>query len=75
MTSLLELRLIDGNKRLYNEIKQVIRSDKIWPSEQFFQAKMKEQNQRYAKFHDTAYNLEPNIKEGPGGLRDMQNIA
>jgi [protein-PII] uridylyltransferase len=75
MTSLLELRLIDGNEYLYKEIKQVIRSDKIWPSEQFFQAKMAEQNQRYAKFHDTAYNLEPNIKEGPGGLRDMQVIA
>ena len=27
------------------------------------------------KFHDTAYNLEPNVKEGPGGLRDMQIIA
>ena len=75
MTSLLELRLIDGNKQLYDAIREVIRSDLMWPSDQFFQAKMEEQKQRYTKFHDTAYNLEPNVKESPGGLRDMQVIA
>nr|WP_306305964.1 hypothetical protein [Methylomonas koyamae] len=36
---------------------------------------MLEQQKRYAKYHDTAYNLEPNIKEGPGGLRDLQVIS
>ena len=75
MTSLLELRLIDGNKQLYDAIREVIRSDLMWPSDQFFQAKMEEQKLRYTKFHDTAYNLEPNVKESPGGLRDMQVIA
>ncbi|MDQ5939669.1 MAG: [protein-PII] uridylyltransferase, partial [Pseudomonadota bacterium] len=43
--------------------------------DQFFAAKMQEQQARYAKYHDTAYNLEPNVKEGPGGLRDRQVIA
>ena len=75
MTSLLELRLIDGNEQLCKELKTKITSKKIWPSDQFFLAKMDEQEMRYAKFHETAYNLEPNIKEGPGGLRDMQVIA
>ena len=75
MTSLMEISLIAGNSALYEALKLRITPDKIWPSDQFFVAKMEEQRLRYAKFHDTAYNLEPNIKEGPGGLRDMQIIA
>jgi [protein-PII] uridylyltransferase len=75
MTSLMEINLISGNTVLYETLKLRITPDKIWPSDQFFAAKMEEQRLRYAKFHDTAYNLEPNVKEGPGGLRDMQVIA
>lgn len=75
MTSLMEMRLITGNEFLYETLRSRITPDKIWPSDRFFAAKMEEQRQRYAKFHDTAYNLEPNIKEGPGGLRDRQVIA
>ncbi|MGR9086530.1 MAG: [protein-PII] uridylyltransferase [Gammaproteobacteria bacterium] len=75
MTSLLEMRLIDGSEFLFETLRAQISPDKIWPSDQFFAAKMLEQRQRYAKFHDTAYNLEPNVKEGPGGLRDRQVIA
>ena len=40
----------------------------------FFAAKFKEQDNRHAKFNDTAYSLEPNIKESPGGLRDLHMI-
>lgn len=75
MTSLMEMRLITGNRQLYQNLREQISPDKIWASDKFFAAKMIEQRQRYAKFHDTAYNLEPNIKEGPGGLRDRQVIA
>jgi [protein-PII] uridylyltransferase len=75
ITSLMENRLITGNTALHETLNQQIAPNKIWPSDQFFAAKMDEQRQRYAKFHDTAYNLEPNIKEGPGGLRDRQVIA
>ena len=75
MTSLLEIRLIGGSAHLLKEVKQETAPDKIWPSDEFFAAKMQEQQTRYAKYHDTAYNLEPNIKEGPGGLRDRQLIA
>ncbi len=75
MTSLLEIRLIGGSANLLKSLKNEISPDKIWSSDEFFAAKMAEQHARYAKFHDTAYNLEPNVKEGPGGLRDRQVIA
>jgi [protein-PII] uridylyltransferase len=75
MTSLLEMRLISGNNTLFIDLDQQLTHIKIWPSDKYFAAKMQEQEQRYAKYHETAYNLEPNVKEGPGGLRDLQNIA
>ena len=75
ITSLMENRLLTGNVLLHKALNNQITPDKIWSSDKFFAAKMEEQRQRYAKFHDTAYNLEPNIKEGPGGLRDRQVIA
>jgi [protein-PII] uridylyltransferase len=75
MTSIMENRLITGNATLHQTLKDEITPDKIWPSGQFFAAKMLEQHQRHTKYHETAYNLEPNIKEGPGGLRDMQVIT
>ncbi|MDD2759271.1 MAG: [protein-PII] uridylyltransferase [Methylomonas sp.] len=74
-TSLLEMRLIIGNRSLFEQLKQQIDNTQLWSSERFFLAKMDEQEQRYSKFHETAYNLEPNIKEGPGGLRDIQVIG
>ncbi len=75
MTNLLEMRLISGNQALFSNLKNDLSKEKLWPSNLYFSAKMEEQNLRYAKYHDTAYNLEPNVKEGPGGLRDLQNIA
>ncbi|MGR8934202.1 MAG: [protein-PII] uridylyltransferase [Gammaproteobacteria bacterium] len=75
MTTLLDARLIDGNPKLLEQLTTLTSTDNIWPSEQFFHAKFMEQRARYAKFYDTAYNLEPNIKEGPGGLRDIQIIT
>ncbi|OAI16128.1 bifunctional uridylyltransferase/uridylyl-removing protein [Methylomonas lenta] len=74
-TSLLEMRLINGSTQLYSELQQEISASKLWSSERYFLAKMSEQEQRYSKYYDTAYNLEPNIKEGPGGLRDIQVIS
>ncbi|AEG00051.1 [protein-PII] uridylyltransferase [Methylomonas methanica] len=74
-TSLLEMRLISGNADLFETLSKQIINTQLWSSERFFLAKMNEQEQRYSKFHDTAYNLEPNIKEGPGGLRDIQVIS
>ncbi len=75
MTCLLENRLVTGSSELYQKFKNAITPDKIWPTDRFFAAKMAELHKRHAKYHGTAYNLEPNIKEGPGGLRDMQVIV
>lgn len=74
MTNLMESRLIMGAPPLYDHLWAAIAPDRIWTPTEFFAAKTAEQALRYAKYHDTAYNLEPNIKEGPGGLRDIQTI-
>ena len=75
MTNLLESRLLCGSRPLFDALWARLNPEHLWPSPAFFEAKMAEQRARYAKFHDTAYNLEPNIKEGPGGLRDIQIIG
>jgi [protein-PII] uridylyltransferase len=74
-TGLMESRLLDGAEALFDQMKRRTGPDKLWPSRAFFEAKWKEQQERHHKFDDTAYNLEPNVKEGPGGLRDIQMIG
>ncbi len=74
-TGLMESRLLEGSAVLFEQMKRRTGPDKIWPSRKFFQAKWQEQQERHHKFDDTAYNLEPNVKEGPGGLRDIQMIG
>jgi len=74
-TNLMEARLLAGEAALYRSMRAATGPDRIWPSDAFFAAKRAEQAARHRRFHDTAYNLEPNIKEGPGGLRDIQTIG
>ncbi len=74
-TSLMESRLLTGPAGLFQEMRHCTGRNAIWDSAAFFSAKSEEQVARHHKFHDTAYNLEPNIKEGPGGLRDIQMIG
>ncbi len=71
-TSMLEARLIDGNADLFQALTAALPST-IDPQE-FFLAKHLELRQRHSKFENTAYALEPNCKESPGGLRDLQTI-
>ncbi len=75
VTNLLESRLLAGDQDLYSAMHNAIGPDKIWPSNAFFEAKWQEQKRRHQKYHDSAYNLEPNIKANPGGLRDIQMIG
>lgn len=75
ISNLMESRFITGNEDLFYQLKVALEPEKIWNTKEFFCAKMQEQTKRHQKFNDTAYNLEPNIKEGPGGLRDIQIIG
>lgn len=72
MTNLLEARWLTGDKSSFKSLTQSLHAE--LDSARFFAEKLREQQIRHAKFHDTAYNLEPNIKESPGGLRDLHMI-
>lgn len=72
ISTLLDMRLIQGNPNWVEELNYAIHSLQMWPSREFFFEKKQEQQLRYKKYDETAFNLEPNIKYGPGGLRDLQ---
>ncbi|MCW8890307.1 MAG: [protein-PII] uridylyltransferase [Sedimenticola sp.] len=74
-TNIMEARLLCGQATLFDQMQAATGPDKIWPSERFFTAKWEEQKQRYLRYEETISNLEPNIKESPGGLRDIQMIG
>lgn len=71
-TSLLESRRVTGSQKLFNEFKK--KYDEAMDAKAFFISKTLELNQRHTKFENTPYSLEPNAKESPGGLRDLQII-
>src|SRR3979490_127841 len=72
MTSLLEARLLAGNRGLFARFDRARKE--CLDARVFFKAKRLEQEQRHSKFQDSPYSLEPNLKEAPGGLRDLQVI-
>jgi [protein-PII] uridylyltransferase len=71
-TALLEARLLGGSRTAFNEFRKVLRSG--FDPQAFFKAKRLEQEQRHEKYQDSPYSLEPNLKEAPGGLRDLHVI-
>lgn len=71
-TALLEARLLTGNAKLFATFQKRLHGN-LDPLV-FFEAKRLEQQERYLRFNETPYSLEPNCKESPGGLRDMQVI-
>lgn len=75
LTNLMESRVLRGPESLMQAVREQTGPDHMWPSADFFKAKLEEQRSRHAKYADTEYNLEPNIKSSPGGLRDLQIIA
>jgi len=75
LTNLMEARVIRGPEQLMQQVRELTAPDRMWSSQEFFQAKLAEQKARHNKFADTEYNLEPNVKSSPGGLRDLQVIG
>jgi [protein-PII] uridylyltransferase len=74
-TTLFEARLLAGPEALFAGMRRALAPDRLWSSQDFFEAKVKEQTDRHHRYFDTAYNLEPNVKSSPGGLRDLQTIG
>lgn len=72
-TNLLEARLLCGNALLFDSLCDKVQQH-LDPLA-FFTAKLHEQKLRHARFDDTDFNLEPNLKESPGGLRDLQTVT
>lgn len=75
VTNLMEGRLACGPVHLTDQLKELISTSHMWPSKDYLQAKFEEQRQRHRKYNDTEYDLEPNIKSSPGGLRDLHMLG
>ena len=73
-SNIMEARRIAGSTHLLAELFEKTNPDKIWDAASFYRAKCEEQTARHEKHNNTEYNLEPNIKNAPGGLRDIQTI-
>ncbi|KTD09227.1 PII uridylyl-transferase [Legionella gratiana] len=72
ISSLMDMFLLCGRGALMEELIYQTHPLHMWTSHDYFLAKLQEQEKRDAKYGETAYNLEPNVKYGPGGLRDLQ---
>lgn len=72
-TTLIEARLIIGYEHLARWPRRIV--SQTWTDKTFFDAKMEEQHRRYAQHNNTESNLEPDIKNAPGGIRDINQIG
>ncbi|GAA5190521.1 [protein-PII] uridylyltransferase [Ferrimonas gelatinilytica] len=72
-TNLLESRLLIGDQARYQQLQAQLQQEDFWPSAAFFRAKFDEQKARHNRA--TPFDLEPNIKSCPGGLRDIQTVT
>lgn len=70
-TSLLDAHLIGGDVDMQQQLQAIIDDPALWPPARYLAAKRSEQQQRFARHAGTSHNLEPNLKEGPGGLRAL----
>ena len=74
MTNMLEFRKISGTEELHRMYLSIIDTKNLWRNKSFIQRKVQEQIDRHQSFNNTSYNLEPDVKSSPGGLRDIHTI-
>ncbi len=70
-TNMLEGRFLIGHSRRFYDLLARIHQNDFWKTADFLSAKIAEKQRRYARYHNTSYNLEPDLKHSPGGLRDL----
>ncbi|MDQ7048493.1 MAG: [protein-PII] uridylyltransferase [Enterobacterales bacterium] len=75
VTNIMESRCLAGNIEFFIQMKEKTTPQKMWSARAFFDAKTQERKERYLKFDGSSYDLEPNVKSSPGGLRDIQLVA
>jgi [protein-PII] uridylyltransferase len=73
-TSLLDARRLAGDPALDAELRAIVDDPALWPPREYLAARGAERNARHARYDNTAYNLEPNLKDGPGGLRTLDSL-
>ena len=71
-TALLEARFLDGERKVFSTFQKATAA--AMDAKAFLRAKSLEMQQRHQKYENTPYSLEPNCKESPGGLRDLQTV-
>jgi [protein-PII] uridylyltransferase len=73
-TTLLDARRLAGDATLDATLRAIVDAPDMWPPKAYLLARLADRNARHARFDDTAYNLEPNLKDGPGGLRTLDSL-
>lgn len=73
-TSLLDARRLAGDGSMDETLQGIVDARGMWPPPQYLNAKLADQRERHARHDDTAHNLEPNLKDGPGGLRTLDML-
>jgi len=73
-TSLLDAHRLAGDPSFDARLRAIVEDPGLWPPQAYLAARLTERDARHARFDDTAYNLEPNLKDGPGGLRTLDSL-
>ncbi|TAN07300.1 MAG: [protein-PII] uridylyltransferase [Rhodanobacteraceae bacterium] len=73
-TSLLDARQLAGAGRFTQDLRALVDEPGLWPPDAYLAAKLDERARRHARYDDTTHNLEPDLKDGPGGLRNLDLI-
>ena len=74
-TSLLDARRLAGAARFETGLQAIVDDNALWPPDAYLSAKRADRDARHARHDDTTHNLEPNLKDGPGGLRGLDLIG